>query len=80
MHFLRPATKTFLCQLNRQSDFGPSYRRNRLTLGEKVISKHFWQGHLNAVSSGKMMWPQFSQICRPLGRTFIALNPESKTQ
>jgi hypothetical protein len=47
---------------------------NLRTLGEKLISRHFWQGHLKAVSLGKTMWPQFWQISRALERTVIRGN------
>ena len=55
-------------------------RRKRRILGDKFTSRHFGHGHLKAVSFGKTMWPHFSQICRPLERTLIGLNPEPKTQ
>ncbi len=54
--------------------------RNLRTLGEKLISRHFWQGHLKAVSFGKTMWPQFLQINRPLGGTAIGGNLSSTMQ
>ena len=57
------------------------YRRRKWRiLGDKFTSRHFGHGHLKAASFGKTMWPHFSQICRPLGRTFIGLNPVPKTQ
>jgi hypothetical protein len=55
-------------------------RRKRRILGDKFTSRHFGHGHLKAVSFGKTMWPHFSQICRPLERTLIGLNPVSTTQ
>jgi len=58
-----------------------SYRRcARRTLGEKAISRHFKQGHLNARPSGKAMWPQCLQISRPLDTTSIGWNSPSTTQ
>jgi len=44
-----------LCAKTRQRTLIQSSRfaaRNLRTLGEKLISRHFWQGHLKAVSSG----------------------------
>src|ERR1700680_346502 len=58
-----------------------SYRRcTRRTLGEKAISRHFKQGHLNARSSGKAMWPQCLQISRLLDTASIGWNSPSTTQ
>jgi hypothetical protein len=58
-----------------------SYRRRKpRILGDKFTSRHFGHGHLKAVSFGKTMWPHFSQICRPLGRTLMGLNSVPKTQ
>jgi hypothetical protein len=38
------------------------------------------QGHLNAASFGKTMWPHFSQINRLLERTVIGWNSSATTQ
>ncbi len=55
-------------------------RRIRRILGEELISRHFEHGHLKAVSFGKTMWPQFSQINRPLERMVIGENLSPTTQ
>ena len=55
-------------------------RRKRRILGDEFTSTHFRHGHLKTLSFGKTMCPHRSQICRPLERTFIGLNPASKTQ
>src|ERR1700687_3430549 len=55
-------------------------RRNRRMRGDKLTSTHFKHGHLKAVSFGKTMWPQFSQISRPLETTVIKWNSSSRTQ
>jgi hypothetical protein len=55
-------------------------RRNRRMRGGKLTSTHFEHGHLKAVSFGKTMWPQFSQISCPLETTVIKWNSSSRTQ
>jgi hypothetical protein len=63
-----------------QSLFAVSCRRNRRTSGEKSIATHFRQGHLKALSLGKTIWPQSSQIKRPLERAFMSRNFSLETQ
>jgi hypothetical protein len=46
-------------------------RRSRRIRSDKLISRHFWQGHLEAMSLGKTMGPQLSQITLPLATTAI---------
>lgn len=60
--------------------FHDYHRRNRRTLGERFTSRHFEQGHLKTLSSGKTTYLHFLPVNRPLHRTFIAQNLSSTMQ